>query len=202
MTATPPEPQQPFGAGQTPYPGPQQPAAPYGAYPTLPGGQPPQRQAPPAQPSSIALAVKLMYAGAALGILSLIYTLATVGTLKDRVADQMRDADPSIKQTEIDAFYVVSIVIAIVSAIVVVALWSWMAWKNGQGRSWARVVATVLAALNLLFIPFTIYTARSEPVSLVASLVNVILAIVILVLLWKKESSHFYKAADAARRPY
>jgi hypothetical protein len=202
MTTTPPEPDQPFGAGQTPYPGPQQPAAPYGAYPTSPGGQPPQRQAPPAQPSSIALAVKLMYAGAILSVLSLIYSFTTMGDFKDDLADQMRRDDPGVSQSTIDAAYSVGIAFAIIFGLLGALLWVWMAWKNGQGRGWARVVATVLAGLNLVGLLFTAAASNSEPVTLISSIVSVLLAVVILVLLWKKESTEFYAAAEAARRPY
>jgi hypothetical protein len=202
MTTTPPEPDQPFGAGQTPYPGPQQPAAPYGAYPTSPGGQPPQRQAPPAQPSSIALAVKLMYAGAILSVLSLIYSFTTMGDFKDDLADQMRRDDPGVSQSTIDAAYSVGIAFAIIFGLLGALLWVWMAWKNGQGRGWARVVATVLAGLNLVGLLFTAAASNSEPVTLISSVVSVLLAVVILVLLWKKESTEFYAAAEAARRPY
>ena len=202
MTTTPPEPEQPFGAAQPPYPGAQQPAAPYGAYPTTPGGQAPQRQAPPAQPSSIALAVKLMYAGAVLSVLSLIYSFTTMGDLKDDIADQMRRDDPSVSQSTIDAAYSVGIAFAIIFGLIGALLWVWMAWKNGQGRSWARVVATVLGGLNLVALLFALAASNSETVTVISSVVSVLLAVVILVLLWKKESSEFYSAAEASRRLY
>jgi hypothetical protein len=202
MTTTPPEPDQPFGAGQPPYPGEQQPAPSYQSYPTTPGGQAPQRQAAPAQPSSIALAVKLMYAGAVLSVLSLIYGLATLGSLKDDIAQQMRDSDPTVTQSTIDAAYSVGIASAIVGGAITVLLWLWMAWKNGQGRSWARVVATVLGVLNVVFTLFGFAVGTSKTVSVVLSLINVVLGVVILVLLWKKESSEFYAASEAARRGY
>ena len=202
MTTTPPEPDQPFGAGQTPYPGAQQPGAPYGAYPTTPGGQPPQRQAPPAQPSSISLAVKLMGAGAGVSLVSLIVSLLGLGSLKDDIARQIRDADPSVTQSTIDAAYAVGIVFAIVVGAISVLLWLWMAWKNGQGRSWARVTATVLGALNVVFTLFGFAAGGVETPTLLLSVVNLVLAVVILVLLWRKESTQFFEAHTAARRMY
>jgi hypothetical protein len=202
MTTTPPEPDQPFGAGQTPYPGPQQPGAPFGAYPTTPGGQPPQRQAPPAQPGSIALAVKLMYAGAVLSVLSLIYSFTTLGGLKDDIRDELMKKDASVSQSTVDSVYAVTIVVAVIFGLLGALLWVWMAWKNGQGRKWARVVATVLGAFNLLGLLFTASGSSAETVTVISSIISVVLAVVILVLLWKKESSAFYEAAEAARRPY
>ena len=202
MTTTPPEPEQPFGAGQPPYPGAQQPGAPYGAYPTSPGGQPPQRQAPPAQPSSISTAVKLMYAGAVLSVLSLIYSFTTLGNLKDDIRTELMKNDTSVSQSTIDAAYAVTITIAVIFGLIGALLWVWMAWKNGQGRSWARVVATILGVFNVLGLLFTAVGSNSETVTVISSVISVVLAVIILVLLWKKESSDFYSAAEASRRMY
>lgn len=187
MTATPPDPNQPFGA--------------YGAYPADASAAS-QRPAAPARPASIALAVKLMLVGAALSVLSLIYSLTTISDLKDEVRDQLVKEDVNVSQSMIDAGYAVAIVFLVLFGLVGAVLWAWMAWKNGQGRSWARVVATVFAALNVLGVLFTGTGAGVDTVSLVLSLAGVVIAIVVLVLLWRKESSEFYAAADASRKPY
>ncbi|KQX74055.1 hypothetical protein [Aeromicrobium sp. Root472D3] len=202
MTSTPSDPNEPFGAGQPAYPGPQQPAAPYGSYPTGPGGQPPQRPAAPPQPSSIALAVKLMLVGAALSLLSLVVGFIGLGSLKDDIARQMRESDPSVTQSTIDAAYAVGIASSIVGGSITVLLWLWMAWKNGQGRSWARVVATVLGVLNVVFTLFGLAIGGTQTVSVVLSIVNLVLGVFILVLLWKKQSSAFYDATAASRQLY
>lgn len=202
MTTTPPDPDQPFGAGQPAYPGQQQPAAPYGSYPTDPGGMPPQRPAAPQQPSSIALAVKLMYAGAVLSVLSLIYTVTTLPDLKDDIRAELLKSDSDVTQSMIDAAYAVTITLAIVFGLIGALLWVWMAWKNGQGRGWARVVATVLGGLNLVALLFAAAGNNTDTVSLLLSTVSVVLAIVILVLLWKRESTEFYTATAASRRLY
>ena len=204
MTSTPSDPNEPFGAGQPAYPGPQQPqpAAPYGSYPTGPGGQPPQRPAAPEQPSSIALAVKLMLVGAGLSVLSLLYSVTTLGGLKDDIRTELAKNDTNVSQSTIDAAYAVTITIAVVFGLIGALLWVWMAWKNGQGRSWARIVATVFAAFNVLGLLFTLAGGNSEPLSAIASVVSSVLGVVIVVLLWRKESTHFYEATTASRRPY
>jgi hypothetical protein len=184
MTTTPPEPDQP-----------------YGSYPTAPAGGHGAPSAPP-QPSSIALAVKLMWAGAVLSLLSLLYSFTTFGGLKDDLREQLMEDDPTVSQSTIDVAYAVGITFAVVFGLLGALLWAWMAWKNGQGRGWARVVATVLAALNLLGVLFSLATASTEPLAAVVSVITLVLAIVILVLLWRKESSAFYEATAASRRPY
>jgi hypothetical protein len=46
--------------------------------------------------------------------------------------------------------YTFIVLAAIVPGAVVIALWLWMAQHNGQGRNWARIVATVLFGLATL----------------------------------------------------
>ncbi len=202
MTTTPPEPNQPFGAGQPPYPGAEPPAAAYGAYPTGPAGAP--RQAPPApsQPPSIALAVKLMWVGAALSILSLLYSFTTMGDLKDDLQVELVKNDPDVTQSVIDAVYAVSIAFAVVFGLLGAILWVWMAWKNGQGRSWARILATVFGGLNLLGLLYTAGTGSADTLSVVSAVISALLGVIVLVLLWRKESSQFYAASAASRRMY
>lgn len=205
MTTTPPEPEQPFGAGQPPYPGPQQPptGAPYGAYPTGPAAGAP-RQAPPApeQPASIALAVKLMLVGAGLTVVGLLVSLFSLGDLKDTSREQILRSDPDATQSMIDATYTIVVISAIVGPLISVGLWAWMAWKNGQGRGWARTVATVFGALNVISAIYVIASQPTELVSVLITVVTLALAVVILVLLYKKESTAFYDGVAASRRLY
>jgi hypothetical protein len=202
MTDTPPDPNQPFGTGQTPYPGPQQPYAPYGSYPTDPSQAP--RQAPPAppQPASIALAVKLMWAGAALSVLSLLYSFTTLGDLKDDIRTELLKNDATVSESTIDVAYGAAIGFAVLFGLVGAFLWVWMAWKNGQGRGWARIVATVFAGLNVFGLLFTAVGGNADTVSVIGSVVSVLLAVAIVILLWRKESTAFYDGTAASRRLY
>ncbi len=69
-----------------------------------------------------------------------------------------------------------------------------MAWKNGQGRPWARIVATVLGGLNLLSTLSAVSLGNVTGASIAVSVVGLVIALVILSLLWRKESSEFYAA--------
>lgn len=201
MTATPPpnDPAQPTSGGYPAYPGDGgQPAGP-GGYPVHPGtppggGQPGGPRADVPQPGSIRLAVRLMWAGAGLSLIGLVVTLLTLDSLKSQLRDSLEESDPSYTQSDFDAIYAVSVTVAVIASLVGVALWAWMAWKNGQGRPWARIVATVFGALNLLSILGTLGLGGATGATVVVSLLSLVLAIVILVLLWRKESSDFYSA--------
>jgi ABC-type sulfate transport system permease component len=165
-------------------------------YPAYPGTPSEQAPAAPvvAQPSSIRLAVRLMWVGAALSVLGLIVTLLTLDSLKSQLRDQLEKSDSSYSESEFDALLGVTIGMAVVAAVIGLALWAWMAWKNGQGRSWARVVATVFGGLNLLSVISTLAVGGLTGASAAVSVASLLLAVVILVLLWRKESSEFYAA--------
>ncbi|WP_456696583.1 hypothetical protein [Aeromicrobium sp. P5_D10] len=190
MTTTPPEPDQPFGVNQPAYPGE---SAGHGSYPASPA------PAPVDQPGSIATACKLMLVGAGLSVLTLVFSLATMGDLKDEIRDKMVKDDPDVSQSTIDAAYAIGIGFAVVFGLLGALLWVWMAWKNGQGRKWARVVASVLGGLNVVGALFTISAGNAGTLTVVSTLVSLVLAVVILVLLWKPESTRFYDATTASR---
>lgn len=191
MTSTPPEPDQPFGVNQPSYPGD---AGQYGSFPSQP-----QSNAPVEKPGSITTAVKLMLFGAGLSVLTLIYSLTTLGDLKDEIREQAIKDDPNVSQSTIDAAYAIGISFAVIFGLFGALLWVWMAWKNGQGRSWARVVATVFGGLNVLGALFTFSSGTADSLSVGSTLVSLALAVIILVLLWKPESTRFYQASAAAR---
>lgn len=196
MTTTPPPPNDPEQSGPGGYPTYPGEGGSYPAYPET-GGAPPAGPGPDVpQPSSIRTAVRLMLVGAAVSLVSVVVSLATLGTLKDDIRDELVKDDPNVSQSTIDGAYTVAIGFVVVLGAVGVLLWLWMAWKNGQGRSWARVVATVLGALNVLFTLMSFTSANAEPIVLVFSAINLILSVVILVLLWRKDSSDFYIASS------
>jgi len=158
---------------------------------------PPSPEAPPLErPRSLSTAVRLMQLGAVLSLLSVIVSLLTLDSMKESIGDAMRDADPNVSQTTIDAAYSVGVVSGVIGGVIAVGLWLWMAWKNGQGRSWARIVATVFGALNLIFTAVSFGSPGMTAVSLGFGAINLILAVVILVLLWKKSSSAYYEAVS------
>lgn len=187
------QPPYPDGSGQQPGP-PSYPAPPPSGY----GLQPPARVE---QPSSIRTAVRLMWAGAVVSLLSLVVTLVTLGGLKGQVRDQLAATQQDVTPEMVDAAFAAAIGAGVAGAVIAIGLWLWMAWKNGQGRRWARVVATVLGAINVVSTLFTLSAGASTAPSLVVSVVGLVLAVAILVLLWRKDSSAFY-AARSARPAY
>jgi hypothetical protein len=141
------------------------------------------------QPQPIRLAVRLMWLGAALSLLGVLLTF----TQTDAIRDAIEDSDSSLTASEVDTAVTATVAFTVVFGLVGVGLWLWMASANGKGRSWARVVATVLGGLNVVGTLFTISGDGSTAVSSVFALISIALAVVILVLLWRPDSSRYYE---------
>ena len=193
MTAPPPGPIDPPGADAPP------PAAPPppGATPAPPGpwasdaaARAGSAYAPPERPKQITTAMQLMLVGAVLTALGILASLLQI----DSIRDAIRDADTSLTESELDAAVATAVAFSVVIGIVGVGLWLWMRHTNGQGKSWARVVATILGLLNIVFTLMGIAGDGSTPVTVAISLISVVLAAVILYFLWQPESSRYYEA--------
>ncbi|HET7388910.1 MAG TPA: hypothetical protein VFJ19_19850 [Nocardioidaceae bacterium] len=163
--------------------------------PSYPAPPPPYGQATASveQPASIQTAVRLMWVGAALSVISLIVGLIAIGGMKDEIRNQLQAQGQQVTQSAVDAAFTVGILFGVVFGIIGVLLWLWMAWKNGQGRSWARIVATVLGVIYLISTIINLSSSTSSGFSKILGVITLIVDIVILVLLYRKESSDFYK---------
>lgn len=155
------------------------------------GAAPPPSQGPaattPVRPGTISAAVKLMWAGAALEVVVDVLGYATGVYVADATPVRAPGGFAGV----------------LVGAVVNFGLWSWMAWRNGQGRSWARIVATILGGIGIIRALsgfFVIGAFGGGVVGLVGGLILAVLAVTILVLLWTKESTDFYKAQSDVKR--
>lgn len=152
------------------------------------------RRTPGLPPPAVRNAVRLMLIGAGISIISLILGVATMGSLKSQIRDQLESGSQHVSESMLNASYTIAIVSAIVSGVLGTLLWLWMAWKNGQGRRWARILATVFAAINLISTIYGIAGYNATTASWVVQLVGLAVGIVVVVLLWRKESSQFFNA--------
>src|SRR5699024_7315601 len=113
----------------------------------------------PVQPPSIRNAVRLMWVGAALAALGLLISLVTAGSVRDEARQSILDQQPDADQATVDSMVNASFAFGIVISILIILCWLWMAWKNGQGRNWARILSTVLACLAVVFTLIGLFAA-------------------------------------------
>jgi hypothetical protein len=157
----------------------------YQPYPS--GGQPvePLR---PAAPPPVLTAVKLMYAGAAVSTVSLIISLADIGGSKAAI----RKARPTLTATQVNQLNTFIITLAVVSGLVGIGLWLWMARANGRGKSWARIVSTVLFCLATLDL-VGVFGEPKTALSLIFPILTWLVGLGAVYLLWRPESTAFFK---------
>ena len=183
------------------YPG-QQPY--YGQAPQPGQPIPPGQQSGDGRPASLQRAVQLMYAGAGLTAVSMIYSLATFGRAQEQidvVAEQQAPGtglDPGTFAQMTGNVLLPSIV---VGAVIGIGLWLWMAWKNGQGRNWARITATVFFGFFTLGFLRTLTMLGhpgADPIALVVQVLTWAAGLGALIFMWRGESTDFYQRSQAA----
>jgi FtsH-binding integral membrane protein len=91
----------------------------------------------------------------------------------------------------------VVLIAAIAAGVIGIALWLWMASANGKGKKWARIVATVFAAINVLSFVYALTTDTSPTLSLLVGAASVLVGIAALVFMYRSDATQFYNANSA-----
>lgn len=178
-------------------------------YPGMPGGPGagPMPQAPPvpgaptpaSKPSSIAQAVRLMYVGAVLTLLGGLLTPLIKDDLRRSMADAMSGQPTPMTADQLEVIVNVVVVVSVVFGFIWAGVWLLMAWVIGKGKSWARVVATVLFALNLVSFLAGLAQGQATGLVLVVNLLTMLVGAAVIALLWRKDSSAYFVASSAPR---
>lgn len=156
----------------------------YQSYPSA--GQAPE-PVRPGPPPSVVMAVRLMYAGAVVSALSLIVGLATVGSLRS----SLHKSDPSLTTSQLHNLQTVVVVGSVFIGVISIGLWVWMALMSKAGRSWARIVSTVLFGLDTLFLLLGVARAGAAGGTLV-SILTWLIGLGTIIFLWRKDSSAYF----------
>ncbi len=135
-------------------------------------------------------AVRLMYLGAAVELCSLITVVATLGSLKSAILQ----SNPHYTAAQWHAELVGHMVPLEVSAAIATGVWRWMAWANGPGHRWARVVFAVFFGINTwgLLNGIAQHSATYAPTALIAGTILWLVALATVALIFKKESGPHY----------
>jgi hypothetical protein len=150
-------------------------------------GKPVEAQRPPA-PKPVQQAVKLMYAGAAISTVSLIISLADIGGIKAAI----KKAHPNYTASQISGDNRFIIGLAVVSGLLGIGLWLWMAWANNQGKNWARILSTLLFGLATLDL-IGVFSEPQTAIGLVFPVLTWLVGLGAIWLLWRRESTEFFK---------
>jgi hypothetical protein len=161
-------------------------------YEPYPSSGPPQELPRIGPPYAVLNAVRLMYAGAVLEVLALIIALVTRGSLKSAILNR----HPNYTSAQLHTAEFARTFPLIIGALIAIGLWLWMAWVNGKGRSWARVVSAVFFGINTvdLLISFSLVHAAA---TLIIGPVIWLVGLAAIVLIFSKGSGPFYMQPPA-----
>lgn len=162
----------------------------YEPYP-VPGPEPePERIQPP---NSVRNAVKLMYAGAALEVIALVVSLLTRGSFKSAILK----AHPGYTPAHLHVVENDRAAPLVIGAVIAIALWLWMAWANGRGRNWARILSAVFFGINTLDLIVAFAVIRAAPSSIVGIVIWIV-GLAAIILLFRKESGPYFRPRASA----
>jgi hypothetical protein len=166
-------------------------------YQPFPGGAEPPAPALRIAPPSITRAVRVMYAGAAASLIGIIVDLTTYSSLQNAIATHRRKNGQPLTHAQVVDLAHVEVVAFVVGGLIAAALWIWMARSSRAGKSWARVVSTVLFAISTVsaFISVGGGALTAGDATRIYGFVVWIIGLVAIMLLWQRASSDYFKGA-------
>jgi len=140
------------------------------------------------QPRTVRNAVRLMYFGAALVVPNLIVDVLTRSTFKPAILQ----AHPDYTAAQLHSAELARTVPLLIAAPIVAALWLWMAWANGRGRAWARIVSAVFFGIASVDVALA-FVRGANAAALAFGVVGWLVGLGAIVLLFSKESGPFFR---------
>lgn len=158
----------------------------------------------PERPRSLGYAMKLMYLGAALTLVGIVYGLFNTAQTRAGVIqrDAQRTGGARLGPGEVDAAVRIAIGVSVAAGIFGMCLWIAMAVLNGQGRKWARMVATVLcafSAVSFIYGVAAVVAARTGFPSLAVRGLNLAIGLGAIAFMYRSTSNEYYDACWEVR---
>lgn len=152
-------------------------------------------------PPAVRNAVTLMYAGAAVSLIRVAADIATRSELRADVEARSKTSAVHLTASQISAAANVSLVIAVVFAVISIGLWIFIARASRGGSTGARIAGTVLFGLDTLALlvgPPDVGLTGSQPaLARVGTGAVWLVGLVVVVLLWQGRSNAFFRGTRA-----
>ena len=174
----------------------QQPPANNYSYNAYAGNQPAAAPPAPVRPKQVDLGFWLLIAAAVVSAISIPVTISWMNSdgFKDMLAETSTVA---ISASEMDAIVAISAATTVFFSVVSLAVALLVALFIRKGYNWARIVATIFAALGLFGLA-NLTTAGA--LMAVLTVLTVLLPVAAVVILWMKPSTEYFNGAKAYRQ--
>jgi hypothetical protein len=158
-------------------------------YQPYPGGaQMPEPSPRQSAPSSVVNAVRVMYAGAAASLIGVIIDFTAIGSLKSAIEKRY----PKWTLSQVTSAEHIAIIEFIVAGLIGAALWIFVARVCRAGKSWGRILATVLFGIDTLLL----LLGGAEPSGggdRIYSILVWLIGLAAIVLLWQRPSTEYLR---------
>jgi ABC-type Fe3+ transport system permease subunit len=140
-------------------------------------------------PPQVNAAFWLYIVGAALSLVALIISIATIGSLKDTLQQQSSANGQQLSDSAASAAIGVSVTIAVIFGILYIAAYVLFAFFMRRGANWARIVLLIVTVLSLFGVlgGYGVGAAR------------VIVGVIATILLFTKPANEYFRSARAGR---
>jgi hypothetical protein len=150
-------------------------------------------------PGPVRKGVRFMLAGGALtavtGIFLLIATIADKNALTDSSGKKLSSGE-----------FTSNLVGTVITYLILVVIWVIMARMNRSGYNWARILASVFCAISTYDAYSLVNSLKGGTTITVAGIVYIVLTlalwvvgVIAIALIWRSESSVYYRSRSAAR---
>jgi hypothetical protein len=142
------------------------------------------------RPRTVRAAVTLMLAGAAAELAALITVVVTSGAVRAAVAARYPAAVHAVLVHQITM---------LVGAPIAIVIWLWLAWENGRGEDWARMISGASFGLLTLAVLASLsqHAATYAPADMIAAAVVWAIGLVSLVLIFTPAAGRYYRPQAA-----
>ena len=147
----------------------------------------PGSAAPTVAPRQVTTAFYLCIAAAALILIALIVSLATIGGTRDAIRRQL--ADQRLTESQVDSLLTVSVTLAVVFGVLSIAAYMLFAVFMRRGANWARIVLLVLTVLSLGQIASGFGLGAAQ----------VLVSVIASVLMFLAPANQYFRAVKAAK---
>jgi hypothetical protein len=163
-------------------------------YQPYPGQNQGQNQMPlptkPPVPQSVTRAAQIMYAGAAASIIGIIIEFLTRHSIRSAIISH----NHKLTTSQINTAYHVELGALLIGGLIAAGLWLWMAQSSKAGKSWARIVSTVLFGIDTLSL-IASAAAPGGAASRIYGILVWLIGLAAIILLWRRDSTAFFKGA-------
>ena len=162
-------------------------------YQPYPGGsQTPESYSRGTAPQSVIRASQAMYVGAAASLIGIVITILFRHSLRTAILDR----NHTLTTAQLNDAYHVGLGVAIAVGLIGVGVWIWMAQMCKAGKSWARILSTVLFGLQTINLAAgAAVPGGASTTTRIYGIVIWLIGLVAVIFLWQRPSSEYFKGA-------